>query len=106
MSSVMNIMQLRNPSHPSRGIPTAVNCFATLLKEPLVRSSFVQADGVKLLIPFINPVSNQSTPIASSQSNQQSMQVKFACFVKLPFLSVHRILLLQTLLQMVILVLM
>lgn len=69
--------QLRNPSHPSRGIPTAVNCFATLLKEPLVRSSFVQADGVKLLIPFINPVSNQSTPIASSQSNQQSMQLLY-----------------------------
>ncbi|KAL2941448.1 V-type proton ATPase subunit H [Bienertia sinuspersici] len=67
--------QLRNPSHPSRGIPSAVNCLATLLKEPLVRSSFVQADGVKLLIPFINPVSNQTTPLASSQSNQQSMQL-------------------------------
>nr|AAO65974.1 putative vacuolar ATPase subunit H protein [Suaeda salsa]AEP40377.1 vacuolar proton pump ATPase subunit H [Suaeda corniculata] len=69
--------QLRNPSHPSRGIPSAVNCLATLLKEPLVRSSFVQADGVKLLIPFINPVSNQTTPVASSQSNQQSMQLLY-----------------------------
>ncbi|KAL2941443.1 V-type proton ATPase subunit H [Bienertia sinuspersici] len=69
--------QLRNPSHPSRGIPSAVNCLATLLKEPLVRSSFVQADGVKLLIPFINPVSNQTTPLASSQSNQQSMQLLY-----------------------------
>lgn len=69
--------QLRNPSHPSRGIPTAVNCLATLLKEPLVRSSFVQADGVKLLIPLINPVSNQSTPLASSQSTQQSMQLLY-----------------------------
>ncbi|CAO2837472.1 unnamed protein product [Amaranthus hypochondriacus] len=70
--------QLRSPSHPSRGIPTAVNCLATLLKEPLVRSSFIQADGVKLLIPLINPVSNQTTPLASSQSNQQqSMQLLY-----------------------------
>ncbi|GER43210.1 elongation factor Ts [Striga asiatica] len=28
--------QLKNPSHPSRGIPTAVNCLATLLKEPVL----------------------------------------------------------------------
>ncbi|KNA15974.1 hypothetical protein SOVF_093460 [Spinacia oleracea] len=69
--------QLRNPSHPTRGIPSAVNCLATLLKEPLVRSSFVQVDGVKLLIPLINPVSNQSTPLASSQSTQQSMQLLY-----------------------------
>uniref|UniRef100_A0A803L425 V-type proton ATPase subunit H n=1 Tax=Chenopodium quinoa TaxID=63459 RepID=A0A803L425_CHEQI len=69
--------QLRNPSHPVRGIPTAVNCLATLLKEPLVRSSFVQADGVKLLIPFINPVANPSTPLTSSQSTQQSMQLLY-----------------------------
>ena len=78
----MNFTQLRSPSHPSRGIPTAVNCLATLLKEPLVRSSFVQADGVKLLIPLINPVSNQTTPIASAQTNQQqSMQVKLCCIL-------------------------
>ncbi|CAO2832620.1 unnamed protein product [Amaranthus hypochondriacus] len=70
--------QLRNPSHPNLGVPTAVNCLATLLKEPLVRSSFVQADGVKLLIPLINPVSNQTTPIASAQTNQQqSMQLLY-----------------------------
>ncbi|KAL2488210.1 V-type proton ATPase subunit H [Forsythia ovata] len=30
--------QLKKPSHPSRGIPTAINCLATLLKEPVVRS--------------------------------------------------------------------
>ncbi|PIN20395.1 Vacuolar H+-ATPase V1 sector, subunit H [Handroanthus impetiginosus] len=53
--------QLRKPSHPSRGIPTAINCLATLLKEPLVRSSFVQADGVKLLIPLISPASTQQS---------------------------------------------
>ncbi|CAA0837123.1 V-type proton ATPase subunit H [Striga hermonthica] len=53
--------QLRNPSHPSRGISTAVNCFATLLKEPVVRSSFVQADGVKLLVPLISPASTQQS---------------------------------------------
>ncbi|CAA0821259.1 V-type proton ATPase subunit H [Striga hermonthica] len=53
--------QLRNPSHPSRSIPTAVNCLATLLKEPVVRSSFVQADGVKLLIHLISPASTQQS---------------------------------------------
>ncbi|XVF30531.1 hypothetical protein REPUB_Repub16aG0066100 [Reevesia pubescens] len=53
--------QLKKPSHPSRGIPTAINCLATLLKEPVVRSSFVQADGVKLLIPLICPASTQQS---------------------------------------------
>ncbi|XP_038678557.1 V-type proton ATPase subunit H-like [Tripterygium wilfordii] len=54
-------VQLKNPSHPSRGIPAAISCLATLLKEPIVRSSFVQADGVKLLIPFISPASTQQS---------------------------------------------
>lgn len=53
--------QLKKPSHPSRGIPTAVNCLAALLKEPVFRSSFVQADGVKLLIPLISPASTQQS---------------------------------------------
>ncbi|KAK4572154.1 hypothetical protein RGQ29_030535 [Quercus rubra] len=53
--------QLKKPSHPSRGVPTAISCLATLLKEPMVRSSFVQADGVKLLIPLISPASTQQS---------------------------------------------
>ncbi|KAK4436086.1 V-type proton ATPase subunit H [Sesamum alatum] len=53
--------QLKKPSHPSRGVPTAINSLATLLKEPLVRSSFVQSDGVKLLIPLISPASTQQS---------------------------------------------
>ncbi|KAL3523243.1 hypothetical protein ACH5RR_016077 [Cinchona calisaya] len=53
--------QLKKPSHPSRGIPTAINCLATLLREPVVRSSFVQADGVKLLVPLISPASTQQS---------------------------------------------
>ncbi|OMO96595.1 ATPase, V1 complex, subunit H [Corchorus olitorius] len=53
--------QLKKPSHPSRGIPTAINCLASLLKEPVVRSSFVQADGVKLLVPLISPASTQQS---------------------------------------------
>ncbi|CAM8930439.1 unnamed protein product [Rhodiola kirilowii] len=53
--------QLNNPSHPTRGVPTAVSCLATLLKEPVVRSSFVQADGVKLLVPLITPASTQQS---------------------------------------------
>ncbi|GLT95267.1 hypothetical protein SLE2022_129590 [Rubroshorea leprosula] len=53
--------QLKRPSHPSRGIPVAVNCLAALLKEPVVRSSFVQAEGLKLLIPLISPASTQQS---------------------------------------------
>ncbi|KAF3944539.1 hypothetical protein CMV_029007 [Castanea mollissima] len=53
--------QLKKPSHPSRGVPTAISCLATLLKEPMVRSSFVQADGVKLLVPLISPASTQQS---------------------------------------------
>ncbi|XVE62314.1 hypothetical protein DITRI_Ditri06bG0108200 [Diplodiscus trichospermus] len=53
--------QLKKPSHPSHGIPIAINCLAALLKEPVVRSSFVQADGVKLLIPLISPASTQQS---------------------------------------------
>ncbi|PSS23588.1 V-type proton ATPase subunit H like [Actinidia chinensis var. chinensis] len=53
--------QLKNPSHPSRGIPTAITCLATLLKEPVARSLFIQADGVKLLIPLISPASTQQS---------------------------------------------
>ncbi|RDX96553.1 V-type proton ATPase subunit H [Mucuna pruriens] len=53
--------QLKKPSHPIRGVPTAINCLSTLLKEPVVRSSFVQADGVKLLVPLISPASTQQS---------------------------------------------
>lgn len=53
--------QLKKPTHPNRGIPTAVSCLSVILKEPLVRSSFVQADGVKLLVPLICPASTQQS---------------------------------------------
>lgn len=53
--------QLKKPSHPSRGVPTAINCLSTLLKEPVVRSYFVQTDGVKLLVPLICPASTQQS---------------------------------------------
>ncbi|ONK55944.1 uncharacterized protein A4U43_C10F2550 [Asparagus officinalis] len=53
--------QLRNPSHPSRSVPMAVNCLSTLLRESSVRTSFVQGDGVKLLIPLISPASTQQS---------------------------------------------
>ncbi|KAM7523518.1 hypothetical protein LguiA_013420 [Lonicera macranthoides] len=58
--------QLKKPSDPSRSIPTAINCLKILLKEPVVRSSFVQADGVKQLVPLI-----------SRASTQQSMQLLY-----------------------------
>ncbi|KAJ3687898.1 hypothetical protein LUZ61_017062 [Rhynchospora tenuis] len=53
--------QLRNQSHPTSSVPTAINSLATLLREASVRSLFVQADGVKLLIPLITPASNQQS---------------------------------------------
>ncbi|GKB90850.1 V-type proton ATPase subunit H, partial [Tanacetum coccineum] len=53
--------ELKKPSHPSRSIPASVTCLSTLLKEPIVRSSFVQADGVKLLVPLISPASTQQS---------------------------------------------
>lgn len=54
-------MQLKQPSHPTRGAPIAISCLSSLLKEPVVRSSFVQADGVKLLVPLISPASTQQS---------------------------------------------
>ncbi|XP_074568900.1 putative V-type proton ATPase subunit H [Curcuma longa] len=53
--------QLKNPSHPTCSIPLAINCLSNLLREPAVRVSFVQADGVKLLVPLISPASNQQS---------------------------------------------
>ncbi|KAJ6815572.1 putative V-type proton ATPase subunit H [Iris pallida] len=53
--------QLKGPSHPTRVVPVAINCLATLLKEPCARASFVQEDGVNLLIPLISPASTQQS---------------------------------------------
>ncbi|WOL14317.1 putative V-type proton ATPase subunit H [Canna indica] len=53
--------QLKSPSHPNRSVPLAINCLANLLREHSVRISFVQADGVKLLIPLISPASTQQS---------------------------------------------
>ncbi|KAM3385069.1 hypothetical protein ACQJBY_009175 [Aegilops geniculata] len=53
--------QLRSPTHPNCSIPTSTHCLATLLKETYVRTLFVQADGVKLLIPLISPASTQQS---------------------------------------------
>ncbi|KAK1313774.1 putative V-type proton ATPase subunit H [Acorus calamus] len=53
--------QLKKPTHPTRAIPTVINSLSTLLKDPSVRASFVQADGVKLLVPLISPASTQQS---------------------------------------------
>nr|CAD1817282.1 unnamed protein product [Ananas comosus var. bracteatus] len=53
--------QVKNPSHPSSSVPTAINSLATLLRESSVRVSFVQADGIKLLVPLISPASTQQS---------------------------------------------
>ncbi|KAG6488953.1 hypothetical protein ZIOFF_050211 [Zingiber officinale] len=52
---------LKHPSHPTCSIPFAVNYLANLPREPSMRVSFVQADGVNLLIPLISPASNQQS---------------------------------------------
>ncbi|ERN17436.1 hypothetical protein AMTR_s00037p00233160 [Amborella trichopoda] len=70
--------QLKKPSHPNRGVPTAVSCLATLLREPLVRSLFVKADGVKLLTPLISPA-----------STQQSIQLHYETCLCIWFLSYY-----------------
>lgn len=54
-------LQLKNPSHPYRAVPTAINCLAILLRESSVRASFVQTDSVKLLVPLISPASTQQS---------------------------------------------
>ncbi|KAF4384670.1 hypothetical protein F8388_003977, partial [Cannabis sativa] len=50
-------LQLKKPlpSNLSRSSPTAISCLATLLKEPVVKAFFVHSNGVRLLVPFINP---------------------------------------------------
>ena len=52
-------LQLRIPSHPTRGIPTSVSSLATLLRISRVRAMFVKSDGIKLLAPLITPASTQ-----------------------------------------------
>jgi hypothetical protein len=55
------VLQLRNPTHPSCSIPTSIHCLSTSLREPYVRTLFVQADGIKLLIPLISPAATQQS---------------------------------------------
>jgi len=62
-------VQLRSPTHPTRGIPTAVSSLATVLRYPKVRSMFIAADGTKLLVKFIPPDANHP------YSKQQYIQV-------------------------------
>ncbi|KAH7294862.1 hypothetical protein KP509_27G022400 [Ceratopteris richardii] len=51
--------QLKRPSHPTRGIASAVNSLAMLLRESHVRKLFVSRDGVQLITPLITPASSQ-----------------------------------------------
>ncbi|BBN17967.1 V-type H+-transporting ATPase subunit H [Marchantia polymorpha subsp. ruderalis] len=52
-------VQLKSPSHPTRAIPTAVSALAILFREAKVRALFVEAGGVKSLVPLISPASTQ-----------------------------------------------
>uniref|UniRef100_A0A164STY2 V-type proton ATPase subunit H n=1 Tax=Daucus carota subsp. sativus TaxID=79200 RepID=A0A164STY2_DAUCS len=70
--------QLKQPSHASCNIHTAISCLSKLLKEPYVRSAFVQADGVKLLVPLISPA-----------STQQSMQLLYETCLSIWLLSFY-----------------
>jgi len=53
--------QLKSPSHPTRGIPTAVSSLTTLLRVTKVRAMFVKADATKLLAPLITPATSQQS---------------------------------------------
>lgn len=54
-------VQLKSPSHPTRGIPTAVSSLTTLLRVTKVRAMFVKADATKLLAPLITPATSQQS---------------------------------------------
>jgi hypothetical protein len=74
------VLQLRSPTHPNCSIPTATHCLATLLKETYVRTLFVQADGVKLLIPLISPASTQqSIQVIAAALNY--IHLKYVCLL-------------------------
>lgn len=52
-------VQLKTPTHPTRGVPTAVSSLAVLLRIPKMRAIFVRADGIRYLSLLIVPASNQ-----------------------------------------------
>jgi hypothetical protein len=66
-------LQLRNPTHPNLSAPAAIHSLSNLLKKTSVRTLFVQADGVTLLIPLISPASTQqSTQVIAETINHIS----------------------------------
>lgn len=78
------VLQLRNPTHPNCSVPTAMHCLATLLREQYVRALFVQADGVKLLIPLISPASTQQSIqvfVESCNNNQSWTFLSPNCYI-------------------------
>lgn len=77
------VLQLRNPTHPSCSIPTSIHCLSTLLREPYVRTLFVQADGIKLLIPLISPASTQQSIQVITWLYTSRMKISWRRFVSL-----------------------
>ncbi|CAM6120518.1 unnamed protein product [Calypogeia fissa] len=49
--------QLKHPSHPTRGIASAISSLATILRENKVRELLLKCGGVKLLADLISPAS-------------------------------------------------
>lgn len=75
MLLVNDSVSAKKPSHSSRAIPAAI-CLSTLLKEPVARSSFARADGIKLSIPLISPAQTQQSILvilAAYEVNQRKV---------------------------------
>jgi len=72
--------QLRRPSHPTRGIPTAMHCLAVLLREGPVRTMFCRSPGaMQLLIPLVG------MPSPGVQLNIQLLYETVVCVWELSF---------------------
>jgi V-type H+-transporting ATPase subunit H len=72
--------QLRHPSHPTRGIPTAMHCLAVLLREVPVRAMFCRTPGaMQLLIPLVG------MPAPGVQLNIQLLYETMVCVWELSF---------------------
>jgi V-type H+-transporting ATPase subunit H len=72
--------QLRQPSHPTRGVATAMHCLAVLLREVPIRAMFCRSPGaMHLLIPLVG------MPAPGVQLNIQLLYETVVCVWELSF---------------------
>jgi V-type H+-transporting ATPase subunit H len=73
------VAQLRRPSHPTRGVATAVHCLSVLLRDAPVRSMFLRVGGGPLLAPLVR------MPPPGGQLNIQLLYEAVLCCWELSF---------------------